>query len=171
MSFFAMMKAGIGVPSTAKRTSAPAEESSKLGIPSHWLQSSSSEAPTAAAADERPATLSSEPEKLVFKEQFEFAGEKVEVVRMINQDEAAELRAKKSASGLDGLLGQLKGKNKISTLQKTKIDWNKFTEDEGLEDEFTKNRKDGYIQKKEFLQNAEAAETAAYIAGRARARK
>ena len=39
----------------------------------------------------------------------------------------------------------------INAYQKTKMDWEKYTKDEKLEDELEKNRKDGYIQKKAFL--------------------
>jgi len=109
------------------------------------------------------------PQTVTIKERFEFAGEKIEVERKVDIKEAEMLQAKKAASGLGDLLDHLKGKSKITTLQKSKLDWNQFTEEEGLEDEFVKNRKDGYIQKQEFLQNAEAAETAAYRAGRAKA--
>ena len=46
-----------------------------------------------------------------------------------------------------------KDKN-VNALQKTKIDWDKHTKDNKLEAEFEKNRKDGYLVKKAFLDQA-----------------
>lgn len=42
----------------------------------------------------------------------------------------------------------------INAIQKTKMDWEKFTKEEKLEAELEKNRKDGYLQKKAFLEKA-----------------
>lgn len=161
-----MMK---GRPSTT--TSSNTGASNKLGVPASWLTSDTATSITEHKDENSDAKAAVESKRIVVKQRYEFAGEKIEIESEINEKEAALLQAKKSASGLGGILDQLKGKNKISTLQKTKLDWNQFTTEEGLEDEFTQNRKDGYIQKKEFLQNAEAAETAAYIAGRSRANR
>ncbi len=36
-------------------------------------------------------------------------------------------------------------------MQKTRIDWDKYTKDEKLEADLERNRKDGYLQKKRFL--------------------
>lgn len=36
-------------------------------------------------------------------------------------------------------------------MQKTRIDWDKYTKEEKLEAELEHNRKDGYLQKKQFL--------------------
>lgn len=164
--FAAMMK---GRPSTSTPTTSGS--SNKLGVPASWLTSDTPTSITESKDDDKDAKSLEGPKKILVKQRYEFAGEKIEIEQEVDQKEAAALQAKQSASGLGGILDQLKGKNKISTLQKTKLDWNQFTTDEGLEDEFTKNRKDGYIQKKEFLQNAEAAETAAYIAGRTASRR
>lgn len=56
---------------------------------------------------------------------------------------------------MDNLVGMIDNKDKnINALQKTKIDWEKHTKDNKLEAEFEKNRKDGYLAKKAFLDNA-----------------
>jgi hypothetical protein len=168
LAFFAMMKKG---SANSKSSSASTTTSTgKLAMPASWLQSKKDNAvvDTETSAD---ASLSTGSSKIAVKQRYEFAGEQIEVEHLLDAKEAAELKAAQSVSGLGSLLDQLKGKNKITTLQKSKLDWNQFTDQEGLEDEFTKNRKDGYIQKQEFLQNAEAAETAAYLAGKARARR
>ena len=40
------------------------------------------------------------------------------------------------------------GKDKnVNVFEKTKIDWDKHTKDEKLEDELEKNRKDGFLGK------------------------
>ena len=40
------------------------------------------------------------------------------------------------------------------------MDWDKYTKDEKLEDELEKNRKDGYLAKKAFLNQAQAMDYA-----------
>lgn len=40
-----------------------------------------------------------------------------------------------------------KDKN-VNCMQKTRMDWDKYTKDEKLEDELELNRKDGYLVKK-----------------------
>ena len=105
-----------------------------------------------------PASMLAGPETVTIKETYEFAGQQVEVERKVGVQEAAALREKKAASGLGDILDQLKGKNKITTLQKSKLDWNQFTEEANLEDEFSQNRKDGYLAKQEFLKTVDAAE-------------
>ena len=59
------------------------------------------------------------------------------------------------ASELDTLVNMIDNKDKnINALQKTKVDWDKFTKEEKLDAEFEKNRKDGYLAKKRFLNKA-----------------
>lgn len=169
LAFFQMMSKSASSTKSASPAPTVSPSSSKLGIPASWLKSTESDA-SSTADPEQIATLSTQ-QKVTIKERYEFAGEKIEVERKVDVREAEMLQAKKAGSGLGDLLDQLKGKSKINTLQKSKLDWNQFTEDQGLADEFEKNRKDGYIQKQEFLQNAEAAETAAYMAGKAKARR
>lgn len=43
---------------------------------------------------------------------------------------------------LDSLLGEIKKKN-ISTLEKSRLDWDSFKQREGIEDELKKHQKDG----------------------------
>lgn len=61
-------------------------------------------------------------------------------------------------SGLDNILADLKGPQKISTVEKTSSDWETFKDNSGLEDEFEKlaqGGKDSYLSKKEFLQRVD----------------
>lgn len=48
-------------------------------------------------------------------------------------------------SGIGSVLSQLGKKKKISTLEKTKLDWDRFKKDENIEDELNnyKKGKDG----------------------------
>ncbi|CAH1761298.1 10713_t:CDS:2 [Entrophospora sp. SA101] len=43
---------------------------------------------------------------------------------------------------------------KLNTLEKSKMDWNKFTNNEGIVDELKYHNKNGYVEKQEFLQRA-----------------
>ena len=59
------------------------------------------------------------------------------------------------ASELDSLVNMIDNKDKnINALTKTKIDWDKHTKEQKLEDELEKNRKDGYLAKQQFLNQA-----------------
>ncbi|XP_048461832.1 craniofacial development protein 1 isoform X8 [Rhincodon typus] len=79
------------------------------------------------------------PGKVTITKVFDFAGEKIKVKRQ---------------SGLGSILGKIGGKKqKLSTLEKSKIDWEAFKEKEGIGDELAiYNRgKEGYIERKAFL--------------------
>lgn len=104
---------------------------------------------------------------------FEFAGEEVRVEEEVAADstEAAIAAAQKSSaaasgvgvpvkrsSGLAGLVSSLgEKKQKLSTLEKTKLDWKSYKQQEGIEDELVLHTKskDTYIDKQEFLQRAD----------------
>lgn len=70
---------------------------------------------------------------------------------------------RKKAGGLAAMAASLGGKPaKLSTLEKSKLDWNKHVAKEGLEDDLTKARKDGYLDKKDFLDRAAIAKEDEY---------
>ncbi|XP_073911749.1 craniofacial development protein 1 isoform X7 [Castor canadensis] len=80
-----------------------------------------------------------ETEKVKITKVFDFAGE--------------EVRLKRS-SGMSSLLGKIGAKKqKMSTLEKSKLDWESFKEEEGIGEELAiHNRgKEGYIERKAFL--------------------
>lgn len=56
-------------------------------------------------------------------------------------------RGRGRGGGLSSVLGQLGKKNKLSTLEKSKLDWDSFKKDEGISDDLqTFNKgKDGYV--------------------------
>lgn len=83
---------------------------------------------------------------------FDFAGEEVKIVEKVESVDKPTKDNKKPASicplksfgqtsaaskpkGLGSILGQLGRKNKISTLEKSKLDWQSFKQREGLEEE------------------------------------
>ncbi|XP_074600768.1 yeti [Brevipalpus obovatus] len=58
---------------------------------------------------------------------------------------------------LSDLVSNLKKKPKVGTLLQSKMDWDDFKKEEGLEDELRQavNRKDGYIERQAFLSRAD----------------
>ncbi|CAA7400127.1 unnamed protein product [Spirodela intermedia] len=94
----------------------------------------------------------------------DFAGEEVEVKKLVDADskEAAE-KAKAVASAptaLDSILEQIKKKQKLSVLDKTKKDWGEYKEDKGLEEELDAYKKSSnqYLDKVSFLQRTDFRE-------------
>lgn len=94
---------------------------------------------------------------------FQFAGEEVTVEKEVPVDSAeARLsqkpsssetakpvanRAKKGLGGIGSVLNQLGKKPKITTLEKSKLDWDRYKREENIEEELsTYNKgKDGYV--------------------------
>jgi hypothetical protein len=72
---------------------------------------------------------------------------------------------------LDEVLASLDGPKKVSTMEKTSIDWDRFKEKEGIEDELAHQTKDGYIEKQEFLQRLDLKRFEIEKAERDRVRK
>ncbi|XP_051884376.1 craniofacial development protein 1 [Pristis pectinata] len=122
------------------------------------------------------------PGKVTITKVFDFAGEEVKVTKEVDaaSKEAKNFLQKqnnveekcssttpvsvatgaptgsgiKRQSGLSNILGKIGGKKqKLSTLEKSKIDWEAFKETEGIGDELAiYNRgKEGYIERKAFL--------------------
>ncbi|XP_043289919.1 craniofacial development protein 1 [Venturia canescens] len=121
-------------------------------------------------------------EKVKITKIFEFAGEEVKIEKEVSVDSAearlslpsVEKSTNESESSIKGLpnargakrmglgglssvLGQLGKKAKISTLEKSKLDWDSFKREEKLDEEInTHNRgKDGYLDRQDFLQRAD----------------
>lgn len=130
-----------------------------------------------------PKKVISEPDKVTTVTKiFEFAGEAVEVIEEVPKTNPAAGQSAKPAvkpalgssngnagpakpfgcgrpagGGLGAVLGQIGKKNKLSTLEKTKLDWNSFKRSQGIEEELqTHNKgKDGYLERQDFLQRAD----------------
>ncbi|XP_006860223.1 PREDICTED: craniofacial development protein 1 [Chrysochloris asiatica] len=120
-----------------------------------------------------------ETEKVKITKVFDFAGEEVRVTKEVeatskeaksffkqNEKEKPQTNAPsalsslpagsglKRSSGMSSLLGKIGAKKqKMSTLEKSKLDWESFKEEEGIGEELAiHNRgKEGYIERKAFL--------------------
>jgi len=95
---------------------------------------------------------------------FEFAGETVKIPSKSNEAASdSTVPSKVSTSGvkrpggLSSVLNQLTKKNKLSVLEKTKLDWDGFKSEEGINEELqTHNRgRDGFLERKDFLQRTD----------------
>lgn len=84
-------------------------------------------------------------EKLKVTQIFEFAGEEIKVEKEIPVDKIKEgcsaredkkiAGGRKSGGGLSSVLKQIGKKTKVTTLEKSKMDWDKFKKDENIEEE------------------------------------
>ncbi|XP_048172333.1 craniofacial development protein 1 [Corvus hawaiiensis] len=116
--------------------------------------------------------------KVTITKMFDFAGEEVKVTKEVDsnskeaksflkQQEKLQSAAPaslptvsgvKRPSGMSSLLGKIGAKKqKMSTLEKSKLDWENFKEEEGIVEELAiHNRgKDGYIERKAFLERVD----------------
>lgn len=102
----------------------------------------------------------------IITELFEFAGEAVEVKKEVPMEMPSPATAQivksvrpsaQKIGGLTSVLGQLGKKNKLSVLEKSKLDWDNFKQKEGIAEQLqTHNKgKDGYLEKQDFLQRAD----------------
>ncbi|XP_015185264.1 PREDICTED: craniofacial development protein 1 [Polistes dominula] len=59
--------------------------------------------------------------------------------------------------GISSVLGQIGKKAKISTLEKSKLDWDNYKKQENIEEEIVNHNrgKDGYLERQDFLQRAD----------------
>lgn len=106
---------------------------------------------TSAAATSKPAAAVNIP-KPKPKEIFEFAGETIEIPSKSKGEQqtsssaapklpAVGVKRASSGGGISSILGQLAKKNKLSVLEKTKMDWDGFKDNEGIGEELqTHNR-------------------------------
>lgn len=124
-------------------------------------------------------------EKVKITKVFEFAGEEVKIEKEVPIDSAearltlssAENSEKTANStppagrgsgrgrgfkraglgGISSVLTQIGKKAKISTLEKSKLDWDNYKKEENLEEEISTHNKgkDGYLERQDFLQRAD----------------
>ncbi|XP_066587422.1 craniofacial development protein 1 [Prorops nasuta] len=123
-------------------------------------------------------------EKIKITEVFKFAGEEVKIEKEVPVD-SVEARLSLSTtknslekqkpslvenlvncgksvktgnfSGISSILGHIGKKAKISTLEKSKLDWESYKKEENLEEEISTHNKgkDGYLERQDFLQRAD----------------
>lgn len=94
------------------------------------------------------------PKKKTVTQVKRFAGTNVTIQTTVEDKPSSSSKpSKKAATGLDLVLDQLDGPNKISTVAKTSADWDRFKGDRGLEEELEKKAqgKDAFLVKKDFL--------------------
>lgn len=62
-----------------------------------------------------------------------------------------------AGGGLSSVLGQLGKKNKLSILEKTKLDWSGFKQNEGIDEELQTHNKgrDGFLERQDFLERTD----------------
>lgn len=92
----------------------------------------------------------------------DFAGQDIEVKKLVDSDskEAMERAKAPPLSAVDAVLEQIKKKQKLSVLDKTKKDWGEFKEEKRLEEELDAYKKSSnqYLDKVSFLQRADYRE-------------
>eukprot|EP01125_Pyxidicula_operculata_P019924 TRINITY_DN7258_c0_g1_i1.p1 TRINITY_DN7258_c0_g1~~TRINITY_DN7258_c0_g1_i1.p1 ORF type:complete len:248 (-),score=75.97 TRINITY_DN7258_c0_g1_i1:54-797(-) len=88
-------------------------------------------------------------------EKYKFAGEEF-LVPKSDPSTSGPSSAKKKGGNLSSILSNLQQPKKLSTIQKSSMDWSKFksvhTE---LNEELENAKKDGYLEKQSFLQRAD----------------
>ncbi|KAJ2943711.1 hypothetical protein O0L34_g16824 [Tuta absoluta] len=127
--------------------------------------------PAKPTTQEKPATSTvqqnKEDEKARERRIFEFAGETIvvenDVIKeKIKTDGVSPVikdgpSLSRGGGGLSNVLGQLNKKNKLSTLEKSKLDWNTYKKTEDIDDEIQSHNKGkaGYLDRKDFLERAD----------------
>ena len=104
--------------------------------------------------------------KVVVQEERKFAGEKVVVEKTVDKDSREAAKAAKSAertqTRLQRLVESLKRGNRVSIVDKTKADWEKWKQREGQtvqeELEAYKKSSNKYLDRQDFLKRAELRE-------------
>ena len=97
--------------------------------------------------------LKKQKEKTVTKEYF-FAGQKFEEKKEITEKEIEKINKTKSHNSIDAIIEDIRKKKNISTMDKSKKDWRAYVEEKQIEKELSHNRKDGFLGKKKFLDEA-----------------
>ncbi|XP_022999973.1 craniofacial development protein 1-like isoform X2 [Cucurbita maxima] len=101
--------------------------------------------------------------KVEIREIRDFAGQNVEIKKFVDaySKEAHEKMKAPATSAVDAVLEQIKKKQKLSVLDKTKKDWGEFKEEtKGLEGDLATYKKSSnqYLEKVSFLQRADYRE-------------
>lgn len=102
---------------------------------------------------------------------FEFAGEKIVVENNVikgklsadspitgnKQSANSSNNTPRGSGGISNILGQLGKKGKLSTLEKSKLDWTTYKKEEGIEEEIQSHNKgkQGYLERRDFLERAD----------------
>lgn len=90
------------------------------------------------------------------KDVITFAGKQYEYEKTFNAKEQEKIKKKETHKELDSLINMITNKKDVSTIDKSKRDWNQFVKKNKIEKELTQNRKDGFLGKKHFLEVSNA---------------
>jgi len=111
-----------------------------------------------------PKSAASRQTKITVTKEYDFAGETIKVSKEVDAGsreaknfERAQKKAAAPPSALQGLLGAIGGKKKMSTVTKTALDWDHFKDKEGISDELAQHNKGSgsFLEKQAFLQRAD----------------
>lgn len=92
-----------------------------------------------------------------------YAGKETVIQKTVDADSEAAKKTQENASRLrskedhlDYLITKMHGPKSISTVEKSSYDWDNFKESNKLEEELVNATKDGYLDKKDFLNRVDA---------------
>jgi hypothetical protein len=125
----------------------------------------------------QPNSGSSSEEKATAKktvkivETYRFVDEEMRIEKEVPIEEVAKKTKGTRGSSLDRILSKVSNKKKLSTLQKSSYDWNKYKAEEGLEAELEQHKKDSYLERVSFLTRTDWREFEREREVRERARK
>jgi len=146
---------------------APYDESKTNELWKNFTSSSSTTADGSKTTTEipKPQVQSPKPTPPTINKIFDYAGEKVSVpVTTATTNSSSLKRPSTTSNSLLDRLGIGK-KQKLSTLEKSRLDWNVHKESESLIEDLDSHRrgKDSYVEKKAFLQRSELREHDHYL--------
>lgn len=153
---------GLGTKDTVSPSKeAPRKKSSP--VPSTSSDEAKRLAAAALSAVKEAAASASGRGKVEITEVRDFAGQDIEVKKLVDADSKEALEKTKVAtpSAVDAVLEQIKKKQKLSVLDKTKKDWGEYKEEnKGLEEELDAYKKSSnqYLEKVSFLQRTDYRE-------------
>lgn len=75
--------------------------------------------------------------------------------RVTKEVDAKDVPIVKGSKGLESVLSKIKGQKKMTSTQKSALDWNQFKEKEGIEQELQHAAKDGYLEKVAFMERTD----------------
>eukprot|EP00039_Didymoeca_costata_P001909 m.56177 g.56177 ORF g.56177 m.56177 type:complete len:272 (+) comp11023_c0_seq1:91-906(+) len=115
-----------------------------------------------ASVKKKPLKAEEKKKVVNIKKTYDFAGETIVIEKAVSEDskeakqfEKAQKKLAAPPSALEGLLGVIGNKKKMSTVEKTKLDWDDFKEKHGISEELARLNKDGFLEKQEFLHRAD----------------
>ncbi|CAH1398108.1 unnamed protein product [Nezara viridula] len=97
------------------------------------------------------------PEPAKVTQVLTFAGEEVRIEKPAPVGESSKRGGRASTGGLSSVLSMIGKKGKLSTLEKSKLDWDSFKAKEGIVEDLERHNKgrNGYLEKQDFLQRAD----------------